>query len=190
MAKARAITGLDLQAPTARNARIIVRERLADMYTYTKYIDDPEHTQQLHDLRIAAKRVRYTLEIFADYLPEESQGFAEELATLQDELGELHDSEVMLALLRLSLGEALPQRPAHEKTKVLLPSDLVEDVLEPSVTPGETVRQGMALFLKRQELRREQCYTTFRQHWERLEQDHFQQQIIRMLDRKEDHKQH
>jgi len=185
MAKAQPISGLDLQASTARNARIIVRERLTDMYAYTKYIDDPKHTQQLHNLRIAAKRVRYTLETFADYLPEESQGFAEELAVLQDELGDLHDSEVMMALLRLSLqldqSEIHPQRAQ----KTLLARDLIEDVLGKSDMPGEKARQGMLGFLHRQEQRREQCYIIFHRHWNQLEQRHFRKQILEMLERKE-----
>src|SRR5690242_2055165 len=105
MAKARAITGLDPQAPTGRNARLMVRERLADMYSYAQYAASPDNSAGLHNLRIAAKRVRYTLEIFEEFLPEAGKSFAEELARLQDELGALHDSEVMLALLRLSLNE-------------------------------------------------------------------------------------
>src|SRR5262245_62100317 len=100
MAKARPITGLDPQASTRSNARIIVRERLKDMYAYAEYTTSPANIQELHDLRIAIKRTRYSLEIFEEFLPEEGKGFAEELAGLQDELGALHDSEVMLALLR------------------------------------------------------------------------------------------
>ena len=41
----------------------------------------------LHNLRIAAKRLRYTLEIFADVLPAACQSIADELAQIQDELG-------------------------------------------------------------------------------------------------------
>lgn len=183
MAKVREITGLDLQAPVTRNARILVRERLTDMYAYAKYIDDAKHAQQLHDLRIAAKRVRYTLEIFADYLPRESQDFAEELATLQDELGEFHDSEVMLALLRLSLREESAEKKRSGERKALLTNDLREDVLEPSAAPNEKERRGLLRFLHRQEERRELCYARFRQHWQELEQRQFRQQLLETLDR-------
>src|SRR6476661_8306056 len=101
MARARPITELDSQAPTTRNARIILRQRLDDMYAYAPFIDNPDNIQELHDLRIAAKRVRYTLELFEEFLPASSKDFALELGRLQDELGALHDSEVMLTLLRL-----------------------------------------------------------------------------------------
>jgi len=51
----------------------------------------------LHNLRIAAKRLRYTFEIFADVLPAASQAIA-------DEPGALYDDDIMIALLRLCMG--------------------------------------------------------------------------------------
>src|SRR2546428_10712082 len=101
MAKARPITGLDIHAPTGENARIIVRVRLEDMYDWAKYVDDPYRIHELHDLRIAAKRLRYSLEIFADVLPAECAAAIKEVEQIQEDLGALHDSDVMIALLRL-----------------------------------------------------------------------------------------
>ena len=191
MAKARAITGLDPQASTATNARIIVRARLEDMYAYTACVESPADIQGLHDLRIAAKRVRYTLEIFEKYLPAASTEFAEELAKLQDELGTLHDSEVMLGLLHLLLQEepATPGTNNIEATradqkKPLLSADMLDFLLhaERHTALSEKERAGLMVFLHRQEQRRAQAYTSFRSHWEQLEQRHFREEIIQMLD--------
>jgi len=55
MAKARPITGLDPQAPTGKNARIIAKVRLEDLYSWESYVDNPYSIQELHNLRIAAK---------------------------------------------------------------------------------------------------------------------------------------
>ncbi len=190
MAKARAITGLETQASSAQNARIIARERLADLYAYTGYVGSPANIQELHDMRIAAKRLRYTLEIFAHCLPTASVGIAEELANLQDELGTLHDSEVMLALLRLSLQaeETTPlsgKREAELATqrKALLSQEMLNSLLDTTHTPALSAgeRQGLESFLRRQERRREQSYTAFRQHWDQLEQRHFRKEIMAML---------
>src|SRR5437588_9326610 len=104
VAKAKPIRGLDCQASTGDNARIIARTRLDELYSWAKYVDNPYHVRELHDLRIAAKRLRYTLEVFEEELPAASKGIVKELSRLQDELGELHDSDVMIALLRLCLG--------------------------------------------------------------------------------------
>lgn len=188
MAKARPITGLDSQASTIRNARIVLQERLADMYAYARYIESPENTQELHDLRIAAKRVRYTLEIFEEFLPTASKNFAEELAKLQDELGTLHDSEVMLALLRQLLqqanGEAAaPNEEFAAKAPVLLSPDLEKAVLHPTHASSlsDKERLGLISFLRKQEQRREQSFLAFRQHWDQLEQRRFRAEILDML---------
>ncbi len=66
MAKAKALTGLDPHAPTEQNARRIARTRLDEMNSWAANVDNPYEVQGLHNLRIAAKRLRYTLEIFED----------------------------------------------------------------------------------------------------------------------------
>jgi hypothetical protein len=191
MARARPISELDLRAPTGRNARIILRERLADMYVYARYVADPTCIQELHDLRIAVKRVRYTLEVFEEYLPEASKDFAEELGRLQDELGALHDSEVMLALLRLLLhqeqGEITGQDSSSSgKKKALLPPDMVKSFLNTThvAVLSEKEQAGLQSFLHRQEQRREQAYTSFHRHWEKLEQRNFRERLLAMLESK------
>ncbi|HEY1349938.1 MAG TPA: CHAD domain-containing protein [Ktedonobacteraceae bacterium] len=178
MAKARPIIGLDPLAPTGDNARLIARERLADMDAYAAYAEHPEHIQKLHDLRIATKRVRYTLEIFADVLPATSQEFVTELTQLQDELGALHDSEVMLALLH----QLLHQDQAAPEYKLLSP-DLAKHVLLCARRSSPSVQEieGLMDFLRRQEQRREMAYNAFRRHWEALEQRHFRAALAQML---------
>jgi inorganic triphosphatase YgiF len=194
MAKARPLTGLDPQAPTEENARLIIRERLADMYAYAPYVENPKNIQELHDLRIAAKRVRYTLEIFADFLPATSEDFAQELAALQDELGELHDSEVMLALLRrlLQQTQAAPgsslENELFEQKQELLSSDMVEYLLFSARTSAPSAQEirGLTSFLQRQEQRRVQAYASFHRHWKSLEQRHFREALLQILEQRGD----
>src|SRR5436305_13953369 len=98
MAKAKPITELDVHAPVTENARTIARIRLEEIYEWSQHVDNPYEVHNLHNLRIAAKRLRYTLELFEDVLPEESKAIVEELTKIQDELGALHDNDVMVAL--------------------------------------------------------------------------------------------
>ena len=58
MAKARPITGLDAHAPVARNARLVAKTRLEELYDWERYVDNPYNISELHNLRIAAKRVQ------------------------------------------------------------------------------------------------------------------------------------
>src|SRR5438067_10008051 len=104
MATAKSLTGLDPNAPTGQNARCIARIRLDEMYSWAADVDNPYEIRELHNLRIAAKRLRYTFEIFEDVLPAASRSFVVELTQLQDELGALHDTDVLITMLRLCLA--------------------------------------------------------------------------------------
>lgn len=190
MAKAKPITGLDVHAPVAKNARIIARTRLEEMYEWSQYVDNPYEVHNLHNLRIAAKRLRYTLELFEDVLPEESKAVVEELTQIQDELGALHDHDVMIALLRLCLGSqdggtayevALSQADKQKGKAYLLEPELVANVLDPNVTPSAEQRYGLEQLLHKHEQEREKTYQAFRQHWYQLQSRDFRRQILDLL---------
>jgi len=59
--------------------------------------DDPD---ALHRLRIAYKRLRYTVETFADVLPEDLAVLAQGAARMQSRLGDLHDVDVGIVCVR------------------------------------------------------------------------------------------
>lgn len=54
----------------------------------------------LHELRIAYKRLRYTVETFADALPRDLAALAQPAARFQGKLGDLHDVDVAIACVR------------------------------------------------------------------------------------------
>ncbi len=192
MAKARPITGLDPQAPTGKNARIIAKERLEELYSWQSYVDNPYNIQELHNLRIAAKRLRYTCEVFEDVLPVASKTIVKELTQIQDELGTFHDSDVMIALLRLclssqdSLSITDHARPGvknpRARTKTLVPPELVAGLLDPAVAPSAGERYGLEQLLQRQEQLREEQYAAFRQHWYELQAQDFRREILDILE--------
>ena len=182
MAKAKAITYLDTQAPVATNARLIARERLAELYQWEEAVDDPGNERGLHDMRIAAKRLRYTFEVFEEVfeevLPAASKAIVSELIRIQDELGALHDSDVMIALLRMRLsdeqsdtvaGDATGTRPLSTHAKPLVSADMAAYLLGPDASPTEEQRRGLEAFLRQQEDLRGQRYSAFRQHWRELQ---------------------
>lgn len=191
MAKAKSLTMLNPQAPAGENARRIARIRLDEMYGYTADVDSPYEVRGLHNLRIAAKRLRYMLEIFADVLPPACQSVADELSQIQDELGALHDHDVMIALLRLCLGskdagssyeQSLSEagkQPA--KGKLLLQPALVAAVLNPDTAPSSQQRYGLEQLLLKQMQAREECYRMFRQHWHQLQARDFRREILDLL---------
>jgi hypothetical protein len=195
MAKAQPITGLDLQAPTSHNACLIARTRLTEMYSWSNFVDRPYAVRELHNLRIAAKRLRYTLEIFADFLPGECKAIVKELEQLQDELGQLHDSDVKIALLRLCLSsqeypvisqvfrDSQDRQSKKQKARSFLQSGLVAELIDPEYAPTAEERYGLEQFLRKQELAREEQYKAFRQHWYRLQEQDLQHRLLAVLDK-------
>ena len=55
-------------------------------------------TEELHNLRISAKRLRYTLELFRAVFGESGERQIERVKAIQEELGNLHDADVRIAL--------------------------------------------------------------------------------------------
>lgn len=73
--------------------------------------------QELHDFRIACKRLRYALERFCDRVPE-FEAPAARLAEIQDALGEAHDRDVLLAILPPTMPET--ERALSEQREELV----------------------------------------------------------------------
>ncbi len=191
MAKAKSITGLKRYVPTGVNARIIALTRLEELYSWVEYVDDPYNIYELHNLRIAAKRLRYTLEIFADVLPEACGSLRKEVEQVQEELGAMHDSDVMIALLRLCLGSQdsgsgymyLLARAAQLRAKgnYVVNPELMAHLLDPEIVPSAEQRRGLELLLSDLQKRREEQYRAFRQHWHQLEYRDFRNQLFAAL---------
>ena len=100
MAKARKIRGLKKRSTLAEAAARTLRVRLAEFEAHLPALDTPEDAVALHDLRIAAKRLRYTVELFQDVLPPDAPKLIERLKDLQDDLGFIHDRDVLAELAR------------------------------------------------------------------------------------------
>ncbi|HKR02160.1 MAG TPA: CHAD domain-containing protein [Pyrinomonadaceae bacterium] len=83
--------------------REVIRARLRELLDLSESLYRPLKSRPLHRLRIAAKRLRYALELFAPCWSEPLIPFAKEIARLQKSLGELHDSDLWIK----ELGEAL-----------------------------------------------------------------------------------
>jgi CHAD domain-containing protein len=96
--KARRVKHLDPDGPLADNAARIVAMRLAEVRSFVPKALDPDQVDALHEMRIAAKRLRYVLELTADTcFGAYAQTGARRARELQDLLGEIHDRDVLLA---------------------------------------------------------------------------------------------
>ncbi|HYG78868.1 MAG TPA: CHAD domain-containing protein [Pyrinomonadaceae bacterium] len=89
-----------------RAGREIILARLAEFQKLSRSLYSPLKSEPLHRLRIAAKRLRYAVELFTACWQEGALApFAKEVAKMQTSLGELHDCDVWVE----EIGDALRQ---------------------------------------------------------------------------------
>ena len=80
-------------------AKKCIDKRLQKIFHYESYVDRPEAVAELHQLRIAAKHLRYTLENFEGLYGKFLTPFTESVRLIQSALGGLHDYDVWIATL-------------------------------------------------------------------------------------------
>jgi len=95
--KAHPIDGLTPEMPLLAAAARIVSVRTAELYAFVPEALDERAVTPMHDMRIAAKRLRYVLELVGFCFGEVGAEAQARARQLQEVLGEIHDCDVMLA---------------------------------------------------------------------------------------------
>ncbi len=73
--------------------------RLEEFLAYEPYVRQPQFVTQLHEMRIMAKRLRYTMEVFEPIYNGDLKKHLKIVRDIQELLGTIHDSDVWLTLL-------------------------------------------------------------------------------------------
>ena len=148
---------------------VAVHQRLAAVQAYDEWVTGPDvPLGRLHQLRIAAKGLRYTMEYFREVLGPEAKSAIDEVKKLQDHLGDLQDAVVASNLLRdfLTWGT---WGHTQDKGKVLsLP-------IEPIVAPG------VAAYLTARQIELQRLLDTFPQAWAWIQNPEFSQLVAAAL---------
>jgi hypothetical protein len=191
MARPRPIPGLDPDRRLRPNARRILAVRIREVYAHDRAVRDPARVRELHDLRIACKRLRYLLEIFGVAFRAALDPFVEELRGLQDLLGEIHDRDVQVPLLedhlrRLEAGAAgAVTVPADPAVAIAAgdgaPADLGAAARRARRDPPGALftdeRPGVRALLERRRREREELYARFLEEWARLRRRRFRKRL-------------
>jgi hypothetical protein len=169
--KARRVKGVDPQASTADGLERIVRVRLAELEAFVPRVFDPGEVEAQHDMRIAAKRLRYLLELSDFCFGPYAEKAARHVKELQDLLGEIHDCDVMLPRVE-SHAELVRARDAA--TLVERAGD-AED-LEPALSaraPSRAEHRGLGTLAVYLTARRALLHARFVTSWTDLERRGF-----------------
>lgn len=97
--KPQKIVGPNPKHSFRQNARVILPQRVEEVYSWEQYIKKPEYREELHNMRISVKRLRYTMEFFAVNYDIKFTDFLDIIIDLQDILGDIHDNDVILDIL-------------------------------------------------------------------------------------------
>ncbi len=174
--KARRVKHLDPSGPLADNAERLVRVRLEELCAFAPAVLDPAAVTELHDMRIAAKRLRYVLEVmsgpcFGPYAKTAGKRAKE----LQDLLGEIHDCDVQLPRVEALVAEL---RDADADELRLRAGDAPD--LDPELAaklPHAHAWRGLIALETYLRARRNLLYDRFRTFWRDLEREGFRARL-------------
>jgi CHAD domain-containing protein len=155
---------LDSDAPLGEGLLAILSVRLDELYSFDA--GDPD---ALHDLRIAAKRVRYILEAAEPVFGEPAKRGVKTMKQLQDLLGEIHDCDELLPLV------------ARHMEKLRSEDAAAAGVGEP--LPNRRKYRGLEAVRAHTIADRERVYARFARKWAKLERDGFRARLELELER-------
>ena len=156
MAKALPVYAVNPQGALVENAPLILHTRLEEMYRFAPYIADPTRIDELHNMRIAAKRLRYTLEIFAPcFSGKDFSKIADQVKSIQEQIGDIHDADVR--------------------------GPLFQDYMEAHAAHRPEIRIGLENLARAEQAKRAKLYQNFLAYWTKLQNQGFRQRFLQML---------
>ena len=177
--KARGVKGLDPGGRLADEALKIATTRVDELWSFADAARDPSDVKALHDMRIAAKRVRYLLELVEPCLGPAAKRGAKHAKSLQSLLGEIHDCDEMLPEVRAHV-----KRLRAEDSAAVRAAATDADELEPAAarsTPNRTRYRGLESLHAYLQARRSVLYARFLREWAELEERDFRGRLERDL---------
>lgn len=170
--KARRVKRLDPAGGLGDNLERIVEVRLDELCSFVPRALDPAEVEALHDMRIAAKRLRYILEVGAEAcFGPYAESAIKRARWLQDLLGEIHDCDVQLPRVLAFQDELRTLDAAEARARAGDAEDL--DPTLASGTPHAEDWRGLETLIIYLTARRELLFERFLAMWAELEEKDF-----------------
>jgi CHAD domain-containing protein len=107
VARAREVPGFDCEEPFGHAAARVIEVRAAEVFDHSDGVLDIADIERLHDMRVATRRLRAALEVFAPCFPARRYRKAlKRVKALADALGERRDRDVAIEFLDGFAGDA------------------------------------------------------------------------------------
>ncbi len=144
-----------------RHACESIRPRLGEFLGYDAIVAIPERVTELHEMRIAAKRLRYTLETFGPLFATGLKAWLSSIRDAQETLGNIHDCDVW--------GDYLPQFLIEERERV--------QAFYGEGRPFTRLLPGIEGYLQERKSEREKLYKGFVAQWQKWQRKQFWQSL-------------
>lgn len=97
-------------------SQAVIQERLREFEKLSNGLFQPFEIENLHEMRIGAKRLRYAIELFQQCWGRSIGGYAKRAARIQTALGDVHDCDVWIE----SVGkQVLQARKSKENDQII-----------------------------------------------------------------------
>jgi hypothetical protein len=174
------VPGIDPHGSVLENARRVLAIRIAELYSYEPIVSHPEMAEALHDLRIAAKRLRYTLELFKPQFGEIGARQIGRVKSVQESLGDLHDHDVRIDMIGAELSTLMLEQSRQMRAAIAAasPDDVASIASAALRPPPDDPRRGLIALLGREHAARRAAYARFREIWEQHASDGMRAELV------------
>src|SRR5215210_3950228 len=182
MSRAWPINDVDPDAPVIDNARRVLAVRIAEFYSFQPIVSHPELSEALHDMRISAKRLRYTLELFRSQFGKAGDRQIERVKTIQELLGTLHDHDVRIDLIGEQLSQLMVEQSRKTRSDIAdaSPEELAAIAAAALRPPPDDPRRGLIALLGREHAARRTAYARFREMWDSYAGDGMRRELVKL----------
>ena len=142
-----------------------INARLQEFLDHAAYILDERNVTELHNMRISAKRLRYTMEAFADLYGANLKPFISQTRKFQDILGEIHDADVW--------GEMIPHFIQEEAERI--------SIYFGNDRPLKRLLPGLDAFRVNRLEKRKADYQKFLGMWHKADEDHVWDELLKLI---------
>ena len=126
-----------------------IQTRLDEFLLYEVFIFDPNRVEELHQMRISAKQLRYALEVFSDLYKQKMDFALDTVRQAQEYLGNIHDSDVWIDFLPDFMNKEMKR---------------IKDFYG-YTSPYNRIKPGIEYLIKNRKRERSRLYKAFLKDW-------------------------
>jgi CHAD domain-containing protein len=142
-----------------------IQVRIDELLSHVPYITDPKNVQELHAMRISAKRLRYAMETFEELYGGQLKPYITTARKLQDQLGAIHDLDVWIVMI--------PQFIEEERARIV--------GYFGNVRPLRRLLPGLEAFRQSRIALREAGYANFLKEWAKIEEEQTWDKLLKLI---------